>query len=169
MQQIARASAIATAAAVVRLPYRLFGSLVALVLIIFGRTQDDLAYAATVRNRQRLQDHVEPVALLMGEGCADREPEVVMALTLHDRERAIGGLLTGHRLPPFPLVGKSIFVGAHDGEHARRLLRVGRVFRAAFHVRGVVVHFEKVLLPGNVEVAEVMFAVWRSRPIVGSN
>jgi hypothetical protein len=41
-------SASAAMSAVVLLPHGLLGSLVALVLIIFGRTQNDLAYAGTV-------------------------------------------------------------------------------------------------------------------------
>jgi hypothetical protein len=51
--------------AVVLLPHGLLGSLVALVLIIFGRTQNDLAYAGTVGDWQRLDDHVEAIARLV--------------------------------------------------------------------------------------------------------
>src|SRR5580698_9151916 len=53
----------------------------------------------------------------------------------------------------------SVLVGAHDREHARRLRWIGRVFRSAVHVRGVVVHFEEVPLPGEFEVAEIVLAV----------
>jgi hypothetical protein len=84
--------AIPTAAAIVRLPHGLLGSLVAVVLVIFRRTKDYLAHAITVWDRQGLQDHIEPVALLMGERRADREPKVILSLTLHDGERAIGWL-----------------------------------------------------------------------------
>jgi hypothetical protein len=52
-------------------------------------------------------------------------------------------------------VGGAVFIGAHDCEHARRLRGVGRVFGAAVHVEGVVVHFKKVRLPGEFEVADV--------------
>ena len=51
-----------------------------------------------------------------------------------------------------------VFVRAHDGEYARCLRWVGGIFRAAVHVRGVVVHFEKVGHSAHVEVAEVMLA-----------
>jgi hypothetical protein len=51
--------------AVVALPHGLsrslvFGGLVA--FIVFRRTQHDLAFAVGAWERQRLQDHIEPVA-----------------------------------------------------------------------------------------------------------
>jgi hypothetical protein len=72
-------SASAAMSAVVLLPHGLLGSLVALVLIIFGRTQNDLAYAGTVGDWQRLEDHVEAIARLVRKRCADWEPEVVLS------------------------------------------------------------------------------------------
>jgi hypothetical protein len=43
------------------------------VLVILGRAQHDLALPSPAGDRQCLEDHVEPVALLMGERSADRE------------------------------------------------------------------------------------------------
>src|ERR1035437_7954423 len=53
----------------------------------------------------------------------------------------------------------SVLVGAHDGEHARRNVRVGGVFGAAIHVEGVVIDLEEVGLSLDSEVAEVVLAV----------
>jgi hypothetical protein len=53
----------------------------------------------------------------------------------------------------------SVFIGAHDGEHAPRLLRISGIFRAALHVGGVVVDFEEVADTGEFEPAEVVLAV----------
>src|SRR5437660_6890987 len=39
--------------------------------------QHDLALAVPVGDRQSLQDHIEPVARLVGERRTDRKPEVV--------------------------------------------------------------------------------------------
>jgi hypothetical protein len=53
----------------------------------------------------------------------------------------------------------SIFVGAHDGEHARRNVRVGGVFRAAFHVERVVVQLEEVGFSLDIEAAKIVLFV----------
>jgi hypothetical protein len=71
--------------AVLALPHGLLDSLVFSVLIgvlvvavlsfVFGRTQHDLACAVAAWKRQGLQDHIEPVARLVRERRADREPK----------------------------------------------------------------------------------------------
>jgi hypothetical protein len=66
--------------AVVDLPHGLldslvFVALVVAVLIVFWGTQHDLACAVAAWKRQRLQDHVEPIARLVRERRADREPK----------------------------------------------------------------------------------------------
>jgi hypothetical protein len=48
---------------------------------------------------------------------------------------------------------------AHDGEHARRLLRVGRIFRPALHVAGVVIDLEEVDYALKLNAAEVVLPV----------
>ena len=61
------------------MPHGLLASLVFRVLValivpvVFGRTQNDLAGAVAVRKRQRLKDHIEPVARLVRECRADRK------------------------------------------------------------------------------------------------
>src|SRR5258708_1351126 len=57
------------------------------------------------------------------------------------------------------LVGGSVLVSAHDGEHARRLFGVCGVFRPALQFEGVVVDLEKVGLARELEVSEIMLAM----------
>jgi hypothetical protein len=52
-----------------------------------------------------------------------------------------------------------ILVGAHDGEHARRLGGVARVLRSVANLKIVVVHLCGVGLAVDFEQAEVMLAV----------
>src|SRR5579864_3997397 len=59
-----------------------------------------------------------------------------------------------------PANGGSVFVGAHDGEHARRPFGVGGIFRGAFHVGGVVIHLEEVANARDLEAAEIVLPVW---------
>ena len=98
------------------------------------------------------------VAVLVHERRADGEPKVVLAFALDDGVGAIcgcwlaiAGLLSGW--------WGLVLVGAHDGEHARRLLGVGGIFRTAVHVEGVVVDFEEVGFALDLEAAEVVLAV----------
>ena len=95
-------------------------------------------------DRQRLQDDVEPVADLVRERRADGEPEVILAFALDDGVGAIVRVAGWPSLASFRFRLGSVLVGAHDGEHARRLLRVGGIFRTAVHVEGVVVDLEEV-------------------------
>jgi hypothetical protein len=53
----------------------------------------------------------------------------------------------------------SVLARKHDGEHARCLLGVGRVFRPELTVRVVVVDLPKERLTRDLEAAEVVLAV----------
>jgi hypothetical protein len=55
---------------------------------------------------------------------------------------------------------RSVFIGAHDGEHARRLLGISGIFGAALQVRRVIVDLEEVGDAGDIKITEVVLAVW---------
>src|SRR5271156_4906301 len=92
-----------------RLPASRAGFIVlsgALLRLLFGvvslwRTQNDLALPIPVGDRQGLQDHVEPVAILVLKGGTNGEPKVVLAFTFDDGVGTIVGLLISHRWHPF--------------------------------------------------------------------
>src|SRR5579862_4111868 len=52
-----------------------------------------------------------------------------------------------------------VFIGAHNREHARRLLWISGIFGTTGQVGGVVIDLEEVGLPGELEVSEVMLAM----------
>jgi hypothetical protein len=63
------------------------------LLFVFRRTKNDLASAIAACKRERLQDNVEAVTVLVGECGADRQPVVVLAFALYHGEGAIRRLL----------------------------------------------------------------------------
>lgn len=56
--------------------------------------------------------------------------------------------------------GRSIFVSAHDRQHAPCASRVSWVRRRAVHGAVIVVDLEKEPVTGEIDRAEVVFAVW---------
>src|ERR1700734_322227 len=116
----------------------LFG-LLAFVALCLRQSKNDLAVY-----RQRLQDDVIAVAVLVHERCTDVEPKVILAFTFDDGVRLVGGLGSHMKLLSVRCGCWSVLVGAHDGEHALRRAWVGGVFRAAVQIEGVVVDLEEV-------------------------
>jgi hypothetical protein len=90
-----------------------------------------------------LKDDIIAVAILVHECRADGEPKSRLVLRASRPCMRDSWVADWPSLASFLWLG-SVLVGAHDGEYARRFLRIGGIFRTAVHIEGVVVDFEEV-------------------------